>query len=248
MEYKWKNKNNHLCTKFEIKQENKVSYSSSNGWFKNLKKYICKATPWRVHLPEFCNKWDTCYFSAYRKSSACSTYYGIYCSLSYLKKIVFCNSSVDDNWTNIVLSSGDTRSQWMWSLPKLHSGTVLQTYRTLVDNVMLIWLVNSTKFVWSGLPSVKISFDWPWCLLPHKSSLYKCLRMQCSSMQRTWPVHQMCALMSIDSILVESSWSKISRSVVWSCNVIPSITCRACMWKLSIFMMCLQYKVLILHQ
>lgn len=46
----------------------------------------------------------------------------------------------------------------------------------------------------------------PFSRSPHNRRL----RMQCRSMRMTWPVHQTCDSMSIDSMLVESAQSKIS--------------------------------------
>lgn len=60
-------------------------------------------------------------------------------------------------------------------------------------------------------------------------SLYnRCLVMWCCSMQMMWPVQCTCALISIDLMLVEFPWFKISRLMMQSSSVIPSMEWRTC--------------------
>lgn len=83
-------------------------------------------------------------------------------------------------------------------------------------------------------------FNQPWCL----QHIYAVLHLCCSPSMllsiydalHTWPVHRTFHFMNIDSILVASARSKLSRLIMRSWNLISTIQRRNCMWNVFQFL------------
>ena len=87
-------------------------------------------------------------------------------------------------------------------------------------------------------------FGRPWFLLPAWSTPYiKRLGNRYSSIRITCPTQRSRALMMVASMLVDLAWSRTSRLLMWSCYLIPKMERRACMWKISSFLIYLRYSV-----